>query len=161
MMTLMMIRTLVYRIIISIVNKARLVFQKDKNCACRAHYQMKLKTAALKTTKISTIIIIITTIKSIMKSKTSIKIKSQVHQTKTQIAIIIIITNQTVKKTQINGNGSRNNSRGNSISKNANIVSTTKTVTKTTSQLEFSQSGGDGTVVKKVKTVRRIRKENA
>ena len=67
----------------------------------------------------------------------------------------------TVKKTQINGNGSRNNSRGNSISKNANIVSTTKTVTKTTSQLEFSQSGGDGTVVKKVKTVRRIRKENA
>ena len=67
----------------------------------------------------------------------------------------------TVKKTQINGNGSRNNSRGNSISKNANIVSTTKTVTKTTSQVEFSQSGGDGTVVKKVKTVRRIRKENA
>ena len=67
----------------------------------------------------------------------------------------------TVKKTQINGNGSRNNSRGNSISKNANIVSTTKTVTKTTSQVEFSQSGGDGTAVKKVKTVRRIRKENA
>jgi hypothetical protein len=67
----------------------------------------------------------------------------------------------TIKKTQINGNGSRNNSRGNSVSKNANIVSTTKTITKTTSEVKFSQSGGDGAVVKKVKSVRRIKKENA
>jgi hypothetical protein len=70
----------------------------------------------------------------------------------------------TVKRNQIrsgNENNSRNNSRGNSISnnvkKNENTVTTTKTVTRTTSEVEFSQNEGEGKVVKKVKTVRRIR----
>ena len=72
----------------------------------------------------------------------------------------------TVKMTQIkNGNNSRNNSRGNSVnknknvSKNENIVTNTKIITKTTSEMKFNQKEGDK-VVKKVKTVRRIRKEN-
>ena len=70
-----------------------------------------------------------------------------------------------VKMTQIrNGNSSRNNSRGNSINKsvsrNENIVTNTKIITKTTSEMKFSQNEGEGNVVKKVKTVRRIRKEN-
>ena len=72
----------------------------------------------------------------------------------------------TVKMTQIkNGNNSRNNSRGNSVnknknvSKNENIVTNTKIITKTISEMKFNQKEGDK-VVKKVKTVRRIRKEN-
>jgi hypothetical protein len=71
-----------------------------------------------------------------------------------------------IKITQIkNGNSSRNNSRGNSVNKNKslsrneNIVTNTKIITKTTSEMKFNQNQNEGEkVVKKVKTVRRIRK---
>ena len=48
-----------------------------------------------------------------------------------------------------------------SLSRNENIVTNTKIITKTTSEMKFNQNQNEGEKVeKKVKTVRRIRKEN-
>ena len=72
----------------------------------------------------------------------------------------------TVKTTQVivgkSGQGSRNNSRSNSItrSKKESSVTTTKTVTKTVIKNESSQSESQGSVVRKFRSIRMIKKEN-
>ena len=74
----------------------------------------------------------------------------------------------TVKTTQVitgkSGQGSRNNSRSNSITRskkeNSVTTTTTKTVTKTVSKNEGSQSENQGSVVRKVRAVRVIKREN-
>ena len=70
----------------------------------------------------------------------------------------------TVKKTVVtsgkSGSGSRSNSRSNSITRTQkqSTVTTTKTVTKTSSKVESNQGGNEGSVVKKVRTVRVVKK---
>jgi len=72
----------------------------------------------------------------------------------------------TVKTTQVivgkSGQGSRNNSRSNSItrSKKESSVTTTKTVTKTVIKNESSQSESQGSVVRKFRSIRMIKKDN-
>ena len=70
----------------------------------------------------------------------------------------------TVKKTVVtsgkSGSGSRSNSRSNSITRTQkqSTVTTTKTVTKTSSKVESNQGGNEGSVVRKVRTVRMVKK---